>query len=42
VVIAAQIFIRFKRGQTQDARFARFEPMMGLLARRAHEISMGA
>ncbi len=39
VVIVAQIFIRYKRGQTQDARFTMFEPMMGLLARRAQEIA---
>jgi aminoglycoside phosphotransferase (APT) family kinase protein len=39
VVIIAQIFIRYKRGQTQDERFAAFEPMIGLLARRAWEIA---
>jgi aminoglycoside phosphotransferase (APT) family kinase protein len=39
VVIAAQIFIRYKRGQTQDERFAAFEPMIGLLARRAQAIA---
>jgi len=42
VVIIAQIFIRYKRGQTQDARFAAFEPMIGLLARRAYELGIGA
>jgi aminoglycoside phosphotransferase (APT) family kinase protein len=42
VVIIAQIFIRYKRGQTKDERFAAFEPMIGLLARRAYELGLGS
>ena len=38
-VIVAQIFIRYRRGQTQDARFAAMEPMIPLLARRAAEVA---
>ncbi|MBP6788241.1 MAG: phosphotransferase family protein [Candidatus Promineofilum sp.] len=38
-VIVAQIFIRYQRGQTQDARFAAMEPMIPLLARRAAEVA---
>lgn len=40
-VIIAQIFIRFKRGQTQDQRFAAFEMMIPLMARAAQEIAFG-
>jgi aminoglycoside phosphotransferase (APT) family kinase protein len=39
-VIAAQIFIRYKRGQTQDQRFAAFEMMVPLTARAAKEIAL--
>ena len=38
-VIVAQIYIRYRRGQTQDARFAAMEHMIPLLARRAAEIA---
>lgn len=38
-VIVAQIFIRYRRGQTQDARFAAMEPMIPALARRAIELT---
>ena len=38
-VIIAQIYIRYRRGQTQDARFAAMEHMIPLLARRAAEIA---
>lgn len=37
VVICAQIFIRYKRGQTQDQRFEGFEMMIPLLAKAALE-----
>lgn len=37
-VIIAQIYIRFKRGQTQDQRFAAFEYMIPLLTQAAEEI----
>lgn len=36
-VIAAQIYIRYKRGQTQDPRFEGFGPMIALLAKAAWE-----
>lgn len=39
-VIIAQIFIRYKRGQTQDHRFAAFETMMPLMARAAQEVAL--
>jgi aminoglycoside phosphotransferase (APT) family kinase protein len=35
VVIIAQIYIRYHRGQTQDGRFAAFGPMIPLMARAA-------
>jgi aminoglycoside phosphotransferase (APT) family kinase protein len=35
VVIIAQIYIRYARGQTQDKRFAAFGPMIPLMARAA-------
>ena len=38
-VIVAQIFIRYARGQTQDARFAAMEMMIPALARRAAEVA---
>ncbi|HRQ41662.1 MAG TPA: phosphotransferase family protein [Chloroflexota bacterium] len=38
-VIIAQIFIRYKRGQTQDKRFAAFEMMIPLMARAAQDIA---
>lgn len=38
-VIIAQIFIRYKRGQTQDQRFAAFEMMTPLMARAAKDIA---
>ncbi len=38
-VIIAQIYIRYKRGQTQDQRFAAFEMMIPLMARAAQEIA---
>jgi aminoglycoside phosphotransferase (APT) family kinase protein len=40
VVIAAQIFIRYKRGQTQDQRFALFGQMIPLTAQAAKEIAL--
>ncbi len=39
-VIAAQIFIRFKRGQTQDQRFAAFEGMVPLTAKAAQTVAL--
>lgn len=39
VVIIAQIYIRYKRGQTQDQRFAAFETMIPLLARAAQDVA---
>lgn len=39
-VIIAQIFIRYRRGQTQDERFAAFGDMVPLMARAAHEIAL--
>ncbi|NKQ37197.1 MAG: phosphotransferase family protein, partial [Chloroflexi bacterium] len=41
VVIIAQIYIRYLRGQTQDERFAAFEMMMPLMARAAQAIATG-
>ena len=38
-VIVAQIVIRYRRGQTQDVRFAAMEAMIPRLARRAAEIA---
>ena len=38
VVIIAQIYIRFARGQTQDGRFAAFGPMIPLMAKAAVEV----
>ena len=42
VVICAQIYIRYQRGQTQDARFEAFEPMIPLLAQAAQDVALGA
>jgi aminoglycoside phosphotransferase (APT) family kinase protein len=39
VVICAQIYIRYKRGQTQDQRFEGFGMMIPLLAKAAHELA---
>lgn len=36
-VIAAQIYVRFVRGQTQDRRFAAFGPLIGVVAAAAQE-----
>jgi aminoglycoside phosphotransferase (APT) family kinase protein len=36
-VIIAQIYVRYRRGQTKDARFAAFETMIPLMARAAEE-----
>jgi len=41
VVIIAQIYVRYLRGQTQDERFAAFGAMMPLMARAAQEIALG-
>lgn len=41
VVIIAQIYIRYVRGQTQDKRFATFGERIPLLAQAAHEITKG-
>jgi aminoglycoside phosphotransferase (APT) family kinase protein len=38
-VIIAQIYIRYRRGQTQDQRFEAFEKMIPLMARAALEIA---
>ncbi len=41
VVICAQIFIRYKRGQTQDQRFEAFGTRIPLLAQAAQEVASG-
>jgi aminoglycoside phosphotransferase (APT) family kinase protein len=41
-VIIAQIYIRYYRGQTQDARFAAFGQMIPLVARAALDVAEGA
>ena len=41
VVIIAQIYIRYARGQTQDERFAAFGPMIPLMAKAAVEVMKG-
>ncbi|MEM7110877.1 MAG: phosphotransferase family protein [Chloroflexota bacterium] len=41
VVIIAQIYIRYARGQTQDARFARFGQMIPLMAKAAEAVAFG-
>lgn len=38
VVIIAQIYIRYARGQTQDGRFAAFGPMIPLMAKAAVDV----
>lgn len=40
VVIVAQIYIRYVRGQTQDQRFASFGKRIPLLLQAAHDIAM--
>lgn len=42
MVICAQIYIRYQRGQTQDARFEAFGQMMPLLAQAAQDVALGA
>jgi aminoglycoside phosphotransferase (APT) family kinase protein len=42
VVIAAQIYIRYLRGQTQDQRFTRFGEMIPLLAQAAQHVALGS
>jgi aminoglycoside phosphotransferase (APT) family kinase protein len=39
-VIIAQIYIRYKRGQTQDERFAALGPMIPMVARAAEEMAL--
>ena len=39
VVIIAQIYIRYARGQTQDTRFARFGQMIPLMAKAAEAVA---
>ncbi|MBZ0284369.1 MAG: phosphotransferase family protein [Anaerolineae bacterium] len=39
VVICAQIYIRYQRGQTKDQRFESFGPMIALLAKAAQELT---
>lgn len=41
VVICAQIYIRYRRGQTQDQRFEGFGLMIPLLAQAAHQTALG-
>lgn len=41
VVIIAQIYIRYKRGQTRDQRFEAFGPMIPLMAQAAREVAFG-
>ncbi len=41
VVIIAQIYIRYHRGQTQDGRFAAFGPLIPLMARAALDVIKG-
>ncbi len=40
-VIAAQIYIRYLRGQTQDKRFAMFEQVIPIFARAAEDVAEG-
>ena len=40
-VIVAQIYIRYKRGQTQDERFAGLKPMIEITAQAAHDVTQG-
>ncbi len=39
VVIVAQIYIRYHRGQTQDARFAAFKEIIPVLIQNAHHLA---
>jgi aminoglycoside phosphotransferase (APT) family kinase protein len=41
VVICAQIYIRYERGQTKDARFEAFGQMIPLLAQAAQDVALG-
>lgn len=41
VVIIAQIYARYQRGQTQDARFAAFGPMIPAAAQAALDVALG-
>jgi aminoglycoside phosphotransferase (APT) family kinase protein len=41
VVICAQIYIRYRRGQTQDQRFENFGLMIPLLAQAAYHTALG-
>ncbi|MEO8608632.1 MAG: phosphotransferase family protein [Chloroflexota bacterium] len=41
VVICAQIYVRFERGQTKDARFEAFGQMIPLLAQAAQDVALG-
>jgi len=41
VVICAQIYIRYERGQTKDARFEAFGQMIPLLAQAAQDVAEG-
>lgn len=41
VVICAQIYVRYERGQTKDARFEAFGQMMPLLAQAAQDVAEG-
>ena len=40
VVIIAQIYIRYHRGQTKDQRFAAMGPMIPLMIRAAHDVAL--
>lgn len=40
VVIAAQIYIRYHRGQTQDSRFAVFKDLIPVLIQNAHTLAL--
>ena len=40
-VILAQIYIRYKRGQTKDSRFARLGEVTPLVARAAQDVAKG-
>lgn len=37
-IIIAQIYIRYKRGQTQDQRFAEFGPLVGMMVKAVYEM----
>lgn len=39
VVIVAQIYVRYHRGQTQDARFAAFKDIMPILTQSAYDLA---